>query len=98
MSSKKKFAPILDCRTREINRKSQYVQDRDRPTGSIDGNNPTNELLTTDGDSWHDESNKLFHNDPRFVSRTDDMSFNMAQFTSTFESVHDVSDPSPLGY
>ena len=83
MSFKKNVAPIWDCRTSDFNRKSQYGQDRDRPPDSIDGNNPTIELLTTEGDSWHNESNKLLPNEPRFISRIDGMSFNMAQFTNS---------------
>ena len=48
-------------------------------------------------DSWHDESNELIPYEPRFISRTDGMSFNLAQFTSTGESDDEMSNPLPLG-
>ena len=62
MSLKKKVAPIWDCGTSNLNRKSQCVQNRDRPPDSIHGNHPTNELLTTEGHSWHNKSKKLIPN------------------------------------
>ena len=43
-------------------------------------------------------SNKLILNDPRFISRTDAMNFNRAQFTSIGESDDEMSNPLPLGY
>ena len=70
----------------------------DRPPDWTDGNNPTNELLTTEGEAWQDGSNELILNEPRFISRDDGMSFNMAEFTSTGESDAEMSVPLPLGY
>ena len=98
MSLKKNVAPIWDCGFSDFNRESQYGQNRDRPPDSTDGNNPTKELLTTEGEASQDGSNELIPNKPRFNSRTDGLSFNMAQFTSTGESDDDMSDPQPLGY
>ena len=98
MSFKRNVAPIWDYGTNNFICESQSGQDRDRPPDSIDGNNPTNELLTIEGDSWHDESKNLVANEPRFISRTDGMSFNIAHFTSTGESDDEMSDSLPLGY
>ena len=98
MSLKRNVAPIWDCGTSGFNRGSQYGQNRDRPSDWTDGNNPTNGLLTTEGEAWQDGSNELNPNEPRFNSRADGMSFNMAQFTSTVESDDEMSDPLPLGY
>ena len=98
MSLKKNIAPIWDCGTSDFNRESQYGQDRDRPPDSTDGNYPTNELLTTEGEAWQDKINELIPNKPRFISRADGRSFNMAQFTSTGESDVEMSNPLPLGY
>ena len=91
-------APIWDCGTRGFDHESQYSQNRDRPPDWTDGNNPTDEFLTTEGEAWQDGSNKLIPNEPKFISRTDGMSFNMAQFTSTGESNAEMSNPLPLGY
>ena len=98
MSLKRNVAPIWDCGTSGFNRESQYGQNRDQPSNSSDGNNPSNELLTTEGEAWQHRSNELIPNEPRFTSRTDGFSFNMAQFTSTGESDDEMSDPLPLGY
>ena len=78
MSFKRNVAPIWDCGTSDFNRKSPYCQDRHRFLDSIDGSNPTKEFLTTEGDPWCDESNKIIPNDRRFISRNDGMSFKMA--------------------
>ena len=98
MSLKKNVAPIWDCGTIGFNRESQYGQNRDRPPDWTDGNNPINELLTSEGEAWQEGSNELILNEPKFISRADGMSFNMAQFTSTGESDAEMSDPLPLGY
>ena len=98
MSLKRKVAPIWDSGTSVFNHESQYSQNRDRPPDWIDGNNPTNGLLTTEGENWQNGSNELIPNEPRFISRADGMSFNMAQFNSTGESDAEMSDPLPLGY
>ena len=98
MCFKKKDAPIWDYGTSNLNRKPQCSQNRDRPPDSIDGNHPTNEHLTTEGHSWHDESGKLIPNEPRFIWRTDGMSFHMAQFTPTGQSDYEMSDLLPFGY
>ena len=97
-SLKRNVAPIWDCGTSGFNRESQYGQNRDQPPDSTDGNNPTNELLATEGEAWQDGSNKLIPNEPRFTSRTDGLSFNMTQLTSTGESDDEMSDPLILGY
>ena len=98
MSFKRNVATIWDCGTTNFNLESQYGQNSDQPPGSTDGNKPTNELLTTEGEAWQEGSNELIPNEPRFTSRADGMSFNMAQFTSTGESDVEISDPLPLGY
>ena len=98
MSLKRNVAPVWDCGTSNFNRESQYGQDEDRPPDWTDGNNPINGLLTTEGEAWQGGSNELILNEPRFISRTDGLSFNMAQFTSTGESDDEMSDPLPLGY
>ena len=98
MSFKRNAAPIWDCGTSKINRESQYGQNRDRPPDWTDGNNPTNGLLATEGEAWQDGSNELILNEPRFISRADGMSFNMAQFTSNGDSDDEMSNALPLGY
>ena len=98
MSPKRNVAPIWDCGTSGFNRESQYGQNRDQLPDSTDGNNPTNEVLTTEGEAWQDGSNDLIPNEQRFTSRTDGLSFNVAKFTSTGESDDKMSDPLPLGY
>ena len=98
MSFKRNVAPIWDCGTSNFNRESQYGQNRDRPPDRTDGNNPTNGLLTTEGEAWQDGSNELILNEPKFISRADGMSFNMAQFTSTGDSDDEMSKALPLGY
>ena len=98
MSLQRNVAPIWDYGTSDFNCESQYGQDRDQLPDSTDGNNPTNELLTSEGETWQDGSNELIPNEPRFTSRADGMSFNMAQFTSIGESDGEMSDPLPLGY
>ena len=97
MSFKRNVASVWDCGTSDFNHKSQYGQDTGRPLYSIDGNNPTNEPLTTEGFSWYDESNNLIPSEPRFISMTGGMTFNMAQFTSTDESDDEMSDSLPFG-
>ena len=77
-SFKKNVAYVRDCRTSDFNRNSQYSQDTDRPPVSIDENNSTNDFLTTERETWQDGSNVLIPNEPRFISRTDGMSVNMA--------------------
>ena len=98
MSFIRNVAPIWDCETSDFNRESQYGQNRDRPPDWTDGNNPTNGLLTTEGEAWQDGSNDLIFNEPRSISRAHGMSFNMAQFTSTGASDAEMSDPLPLSY
>ena len=98
LSLKRNVAPIWDCRNSDFSRDSQHDQNRDRLPDSIDGSNPTNELLTTEGEAWQDGSNEFIPNEPRFISRTDGLSLNMAHFTSTGESDDEMSDPLPLGY
>ena len=98
MSLKRNVAPIWDCRTSDFNHESQYGQNRDQPPDTTDGNNPTNELLTTEGEATQDGTNELIPNEPRFTLRTDGLSFNMAQFTSTGDPDDEMSDPLPLGY
>ena len=93
-----KVAPMWEYGTSDFNCESQYGQDRDRPLDSTDGNHPTNKLLTTEGEAWQDGSNELIPNEPRFIARANDMSFNMAQFTSTGEPDDEMSDPLPLGH
>ena len=58
MSLKRNVAPIWDCGTSGFNREPQYGQNRDRPPNWTDGNNPTNGLLTTEGEAWQDGSNE----------------------------------------
>ena len=98
ISFKKNVAPTWDNGPGSLNQNYQYRRHTDQLPDSIDGNNPTIELLTTQRDSWHDESNKLIPSDPRFISRTDDMSFDMAQFTSTGVSDDEMPNLLPLGY
>ena len=98
LSLKKNIAPVWESGTSLFNRESQNGQDKNRPPDSTDGNYPTNELLTTEGVAWQDGINELIPNEPRFISRSDGMSFNMAQFTSTGESDDEMPDPLPLGY
>ena len=98
MSHQRNVAPIWDCGTISFNRESQYGQNRDRPLDWNDGNNPTNGLLTTEGEAWQDGSNEVVPNEPRFISRADGINFNLAHFTSTGESDDEVSDQLPLGY
>ena len=85
MSFKTNVAPIWDCGTSDFNRESQYGQNRGRPPDWTNESNPTHGLLTTEGEAWQNGSNELILNEPRFISRADGMSFNMAQFTSTEE-------------
>ena len=59
MSLQRNVAPIWDDGTSDFNCESQYGQDRDRPPDTTDGNNPTNELLTSEGEAWQDGSNEL---------------------------------------
>ena len=98
MSFKRNVAPIWDCGTSRFNRESQNDQNSDRPPDWTYGNNPTNGLLTTEGEVWQDGSNELILNESRFISRADGMGFNMAQISSTGESDAEMSDPLPLGY
>ena len=97
VSLKKNVAPIWDCGTSDFNRESQYGKNRDRPPDSTDGNNSTNELLTTEGEAWQDGSTELIPDEPRFISGTNGLSFNMAQFTSTGDSGDEMSNALPLG-
>ena len=59
ISLKRNVAPIWDCGTSNFNCDSQYGQNRDQPPDSTDGNSPTNEHLTTEGEAWQDGSNEL---------------------------------------
>ena len=94
ISLKRNDAPIWDCGNSGFIRESQHGQNSDQPPDSTDGNNPTIDLLTTEGE---DGSNELIPNEPRFTSKTNGLSFNMAEFTSTGESDDEMSDPLPLG-
>ena len=79
----KNVAPSWDCGTSNFNRKYQYGQNRDRLPNTRDENNLTNDFLTTEGEVWQDESNKLIPNEPQSVSRTKGLTFNMTKFIST---------------
>ena len=98
MPLKGNVAPIRDCETSDFNGEPQYGQDKDRPPDSTDGSNPTNELLSTEGEAWQDGSNELVPNEPRFISRADGMNLNITQFASTGESDDEMPDPFPLVY
>ena len=98
MAHQSNVAPIWNYGTNDFNCESQYGQDRDRPPDWTDENNPTDGLLTTEGEAWQDGSNQLILYEPRLISGADGMSFNMAQLTSTSESDDEMSDQLPLGY
>ena len=98
MSLKKTTAPIREYGTSESNCRSQHNQNVDRCPESDDVNIPTNKLLTTEEETCLDESNDLTPPETTFLSRTNAMSFNMAQVTSVADSDDELSDPLPLGY
>ena len=98
MALKKNTAPIREYGTSESNCRYQHDQNVDRCPDSDDVNIPTNKLITTEEETCLDESNGLTPAETRFLSRTNGMSFNMAQVTSIAESDDELSDPLPLGY
>ena len=98
MCFKKNIAPIREHRTSDFNCRSYYDRNVDRYPDLDDGKIPTDELIPTGEEAWQDESNGLTPPQPTFISRTDGMSFNMAQITSTGKFDDDQSDPLPLGF
>ena len=98
MSLKKNNAPIREYGTSDSNCRSQRDQNVDRIPDSDDVKIPTNKLLTTEEETCLDENNDLTTPETTFLSRTNGMSFNMAQVTSIAESGDELSDPLPLGY
>ena len=98
ISLNKIIAPIREYGTSDSNCRSQHDQNVDRCPDSDDLNIQTNKLLTTEEETCQDESNDLTPPEPTFFSRTNGMSFNMAQVTLTGESDDEQPDPFPLGY
>ena len=98
MSLNKDIAPIWEYRTSDFNFRTQYKRIMDQCPELDDGNIPTNKLLTTEEETCQDESDDLNPPEPTFLSRTNGMSFNMAQVTSVGESDDELSDPFPLRY
>ena len=98
MSLKKYIAPIREKGTIDSICSSKHNQNVDLCPDSEDVNIPINRLLTTEDGACKDESNDVTPLEPKFISTTNGMSFNMARFSSVGESDDELSDPLPLGY
>ena len=97
-SFKKNVAPIREFGTSDSNCRSQHDQKLPRCHDSDDVNTPTNKVLTTEDETCQDESNDVTLLEPKFLSKTNGMSFNMAQVTSIGGSDDKLPDALPLGY
>ena len=98
MSFKKNIAPIREYGTSDSNCSPKHNQNMGLCPDSDDANIPINELLTTEVGTCKAESYHVTPLEPKFISTTNGMSFNMARFSSIGESDDELSDPLPLGY
>ena len=98
MSLYKNIAPIREYGTSDTYCRSQHDQSADRCLDSDEMNIPTNNFLSTEDETCQDENNDVIPLEPKFISKTNGMSFRMAQFNSAEESDNELSDPLPLGY
>ena len=98
MSFKKNIAPIRQYGTSDSNCSSKHNQNVDLCPDSDDANIPINKFLTIEVGICKAESNDVTPLEPKFISTTNGMNFNMARFISVGESDDELSDPLPLGY
>ena len=94
----KYIAPIREHGTSDSICSSKYNQNVDLCSDSEDVNIPINKLPTTEDGPCKGESNDVNPQEPKFISTTNGMSFNMARFNSIGESDAELSNPLPLGY
>ena len=98
MSFKNKISPIREYGTSDSNCSPQHNQNLDLCPDLDDVNIPINKLLTTEVGICKAESNDVAPLEPKFISTTNVLSFNIARFSSIGESDDELSDPLPLGY
>ena len=98
MYFKKNIAPIREYGTSDSNCSPKHNQNVDLCPDSDDANIPINKLPTTEVGTCKAESNDVTPLEPKLISTTNGMSFNMARFSSIGESDDELSDPLPLGY
>ena len=96
VSLNKNVAPIRVYGTSDSNCRSQHDESKNRCPDSDDVNTPLNKILTTEDGTCKDESNDVTPLEPKFISTTKGMSFNMAKFTG--ESDNEQSNALPLRY
>ena len=98
MSFKNNITPIREYGTSDSNCSREHNQNVDLCPDSDDANIPINKLRTTEVGTCKAESNDVTPLEPKFISTTNGMIFNMARFSSFGESDDELSDPLPLGY
>ena len=89
------IAPIREHGTSDSNCSPKHNQNVDLCPDWDDANIPIDRFLTTDVGTCKAESNDVTPLEPKFISTTDGMSFNMARFSSFGESDDELSDTLP---